>query len=273
MDMTDTWGRTGVHRAAKAGNIELLQTYLKNGADISVADNCGDTALLWAAMEGHIDMLDWLLLNTKSSLTERDLSGMTAPLWAARQGHTAMLHWLQTKLGDKVFADHDNAGNSVLSWSVQCNYMDQVKWLCKEHNFAQEEKNLALAHASKSSLFPMMEFLLGHGGAKVESLSWSGFSDETNESQVSEEVLVWLVKQSWISVFDLKTVQIKHLRFEPLLGMWDHGAHMAFPLPFRVVVSLLMWWSTFSPQKINADLVGIVTSFLPSDAFTKTPAG
>ena len=88
---------------------EAVQLLLEHGSDPNAAETVeGQTALMWAAAEGHLDVVDVLLRagadpNLKartSDLTKRSMrtdfpsGGFTALMWAARNGNEAMVRRL-----------------------------------------------------------------------------------------------------------------------------------------------------------------------------------
>ena len=48
-------------QAAYHGNLAVLEELQKAGADVHATDKTGWTALMWAAAQGHVDILAWLL--------------------------------------------------------------------------------------------------------------------------------------------------------------------------------------------------------------------
>ncbi|XP_076082646.1 cyclin-dependent kinase 4 inhibitor C-like [Mytilus galloprovincialis] len=73
--------------AARKGDIEALKLCLQNGADIDYRDGSGQTALMKAAMYGHLEICR-LLIDTgcKIDITAK-YNGWTALMFAASGGH------------------------------------------------------------------------------------------------------------------------------------------------------------------------------------------
>lgn len=83
LDITDENGCGVLHYAAAAGSIPMMQFCIKElGIAADARDNDGDTPMLIAAHEGHVEAIEWLLKNG-SSLQERNADGMSAALAAA----------------------------------------------------------------------------------------------------------------------------------------------------------------------------------------------
>ena len=61
IDFTDKQGYTALILAAKLGNLELCESYIKAGADLNKQNHKGETALMVAAKEGHLDIVSELI--------------------------------------------------------------------------------------------------------------------------------------------------------------------------------------------------------------------
>jgi len=66
-----------LHIAATTDNKEIFNVLLENGSDIDVRDRNGQTALLYAAMAGKIEMLDYILQEKHSNPSIEDNDGNT----------------------------------------------------------------------------------------------------------------------------------------------------------------------------------------------------
>jgi len=73
--------------AARVGDLKRVQEILKEGkVDINKKDKNGNTALIWASQEGHIEIVKSLLANG-ANINEKDKYGNTALIWASQEGH------------------------------------------------------------------------------------------------------------------------------------------------------------------------------------------
>ncbi|WNY28587.1 hypothetical protein MmiEs2_07830 [Methanimicrococcus stummii] len=93
---TDSNGYTPLHVAAKFADVELMEIFLKNGADPNAADTYGNTSLDILAKNDHISdrppagnmyTATMLLLDAKANPHKKDESGKTCYLHAARDGN------------------------------------------------------------------------------------------------------------------------------------------------------------------------------------------
>lgn len=81
--------------AARAGNPQLVENLIHQGAAVDARDNEGRTALMLAAMHGHTTTVQKLLaLGANPRLVDRE--GLNAAQWAAQRGHMRLAELLET---------------------------------------------------------------------------------------------------------------------------------------------------------------------------------
>lgn len=79
-------GETALMNAARTGNEELIALLLERNANVNAAEKWrGQTALMWAAAEGHVAALEQLL-KAGADLSVRTKVGFDAFLFAVREG-------------------------------------------------------------------------------------------------------------------------------------------------------------------------------------------
>ena len=84
-------GRTPLMFAATFDDPRTVELLLANGAKVNVRERTeGFTALMFAAAEGHIDVVR-LLLNHDADRTLKDVDGDTAADFAGKNGHTEVV--------------------------------------------------------------------------------------------------------------------------------------------------------------------------------------
>jgi len=76
---------TAIHRAARTGDLALLQSELQRGVSPNTGDDQGRTPLIDAAGAGHVEAAR-LLLDSGAEVNARSKSGRTALIEAAAQG-------------------------------------------------------------------------------------------------------------------------------------------------------------------------------------------
>ena len=100
---------TPLHRAARDGDLVLLRSLLRSGADANVRDAAGRTPLIEAAERGHLDSVR-LLIAAGADLNVSQRGSGTALETAERAGHTELAAMLRQagarssgrSVGDKV---------------------------------------------------------------------------------------------------------------------------------------------------------------------------
>jgi ankyrin repeat protein len=120
---THPQGETALMAAAKAGSGPAVRMLLESDAEVNAADLYQQqTALMWAAAEGHVDVLQTLLAakadpNRKARITTLDdrkhgdhpTGGFTALMFAARNGHEAAVKALVKGGADPTLTNGDGA--------------------------------------------------------------------------------------------------------------------------------------------------------------------
>jgi len=82
-----TASETELHKAARTGDLALLQSHLKQGADPNVRDEAGRTPLMDAVAAGRVDVIR-LLLAAGADVNARSKAGRTSLIEAAAEGQT-----------------------------------------------------------------------------------------------------------------------------------------------------------------------------------------
>lgn len=108
-------GETPLLAASRSGSVPTVRLLLTRGVDVNAAEKFQNTtAVMWAAAEGHVDVVDVLIeagadINRQghiTTLTDRNnadhpTGGFTPLMWAARSGNDALVRRLVEK-GAKV---------------------------------------------------------------------------------------------------------------------------------------------------------------------------
>lgn len=121
-------GDTGVAQvhAAQLGRLDAVKLFNKRGVDVNLADGSGRTALYWAAVKDHCEMVPYLL-KQGASLEIRDDWGDTPALHAAIKGNTSIVKILLNHGAD--LEDVDDNGRTMLSWAAGQGHEDTTRLL------------------------------------------------------------------------------------------------------------------------------------------------
>lgn len=121
--IADANGNTAVLRAAIHNRHECMAALLEKGADGSCAstdactqENDGKTAAMWAASQGSLESLR-VLIKHGVDLDARDKAGLSAAMWAARESESECLGLLLASGCD--FELKDGEGLSARDWSIK----------------------------------------------------------------------------------------------------------------------------------------------------------
>jgi ankyrin repeat protein len=92
LDDEDDEGQTALSYAAQNGHKEVVDYLLSNEARADCRDESGMTPLLMAASAGHTGVVQTIVLHTGTQLLEdRNEDGLTALYYAATNGHDEMV--------------------------------------------------------------------------------------------------------------------------------------------------------------------------------------
>jgi ankyrin repeat protein len=104
---------------AEKGNLPGVQQCIKNGDDVEYKDKYGDTALSWAAWNGHTEIVRYLTVEGGADVESKDKYGNTALNWAASNSCTETIRCLLVEGGADIEVKNDY-GNTALIAAV-CN--------------------------------------------------------------------------------------------------------------------------------------------------------
>ncbi|MEM8679717.1 MAG: ankyrin repeat domain-containing protein, partial [Planctomycetota bacterium] len=100
VDIRDRHGKTGLHRAARAGFVKIPRLLLQQGADLEAVDHAGETPLFDAVRAGRLAVTK-LLVQAGASLKVRNAKGTgvaEVAQRARRNDAAAFRAWLQRQI-------------------------------------------------------------------------------------------------------------------------------------------------------------------------------
>ncbi|WXC58102.1 hypothetical protein SNK03_004001 [Fusarium graminearum] len=138
--------RTELSLAAQFGDIDAVNRLLTLGVDINLADQDGQTPLLWAAYKGHEAIVRLLVKNAARVEKVDQVYGRTPLSWAASKGHQDVVRLL-LRNGANVNAV-DNSQRTPLSWAASRGHLNTVRYLIE----AGADKELADSRSGQTPL-------------------------------------------------------------------------------------------------------------------------
>jgi ankyrin repeat protein len=122
-------GETPLIAASRAGRLDAVKLLLEAGAAVNAADTLQDqTALMWAAAEGHADIVSALLEGRadpnrgarvtaikKREHADHPTGGLTALMFAVRNGHEEIARTLIQAGADVKAANGDGATATIIA--------------------------------------------------------------------------------------------------------------------------------------------------------------
>ena len=137
------YGITPLLQASRSGDAALIGMLIKAGADVAAAHPDGETPLMAASRTGRMDAVK-LLLETGANANVADAYQQeTALMWAAAEGHAAVVNELLKAGADpnrqahingieeRKHGDHPTGGFTALMFATRNGYGDVVEALIK----------------------------------------------------------------------------------------------------------------------------------------------
>ena len=111
-----TRGVTNLMEASEAGQADVVQNLLDQGARVNDVDTRADTALSYASREGHVVVVK-LLLDRGARIDNEDRSGQTPLMFASRHGHVDVVRLLLSR-GAEVDKTGDDGWTALIIASL-----------------------------------------------------------------------------------------------------------------------------------------------------------
>jgi ankyrin repeat protein len=122
----DADGSTALHYAALEGELPLLDWLVNHGADLTAVDKLGCTALHLAGQDGTVPVLE-LLVEHGADITAVDIDHATALHFASANGHIAAMEWLVTHGADLTAVV--KTGRTALFSAALNGQVEAMEWL------------------------------------------------------------------------------------------------------------------------------------------------
>jgi len=129
-------GFTGLHGAVFLGTLEILATLFEMKEwDINAIDCKGNTALTWAARNGHEEVVEMLLGRDGVNPDQADTHcGRTPLFWAAEKGHEGIVKMLLEREDVNPDQADTDYGRTPISWAAEKGHEGVVKMLLERED-------------------------------------------------------------------------------------------------------------------------------------------
>ena len=148
----DSDGRTPLHWAAANGQLETVKWLVQKNSDLlCMQDKDGSTPLHCAAISGQLETIKWLVQKNSDLLCMQD-EGCTTPLHcAAVMGHLEVVKWQVERRGDLLFMQ-DKYGLTPLDCAVLYGRHEVERWLVKKGGGAVTAGPVSVQHVVSNYL-------------------------------------------------------------------------------------------------------------------------
>ncbi|EJQ41387.1 hypothetical protein IEE_04631 [Bacillus cereus BAG5X1-1] len=166
-------GETPILAAVYQNHIETVKALIDAGADIEIQDEKQSNPFLYASREGYTDIVK-LLINAGANTKETTRSGGTALISASERGHVEVVKELLEHTDIDVNYKNNRGGTALLETIVLGNGSDSHKRVIQmliEHgadvNMANNEGTRPLQHAEKRGFKDIANMLRVAGANEV----------------------------------------------------------------------------------------------------------
>lgn len=160
-------GETALHSTATGGDHYIIQRLLENGADLSISDKQGNTALMKAALMANVNAVQVILSFNPDSLFVAGSNGQLPLHCAALISNILLVNqFIEMDHERRSIKARDKEGNTVFhaAASPPCDpqVLDFLLQSGSEINEVNNKNETALLLTAKASANNAMKFLLGN---------------------------------------------------------------------------------------------------------------
>ncbi len=116
----DYYGVTALMYAALYGHLDIVKYLVEHGADVNAKNVNGDLALMYASNYGHTDIVKYLVEKGSDVNAKEYFRGVTALMFASREGHFDIVKYLIEHGADVNAKDENKLGWTALGWHQLC---------------------------------------------------------------------------------------------------------------------------------------------------------
>ncbi len=134
---------------ARIGDYLAVDTYLRGGTEVNCRDKDGLTPLVWAAIQGHEEVVK-LLLERGADLEAKNHNGDTALMWASVMGHKDVVNFMLDRGANADLGEPKSEVTALMAAAAK-GHADVAQVLVEKGaaiNARDRNGNTALTHAS-----------------------------------------------------------------------------------------------------------------------------
>jgi ankyrin repeat protein len=196
----DEYGMSTLHHASSAGNLEICNILIENGADLKLEHDDGINALHYASINGHLDVVKRLIGLEPNLIDKKTKQNLTAYDIALKQGHQDVCNYLR-----EVEEDLEAKSAKIDNKPSEEKISDAWE-LCKKGQF--EDLKL-LIEADRSILFDhkYSEATMAAGGGSSEKTLFQRLAENGSDEAIE------ILRENSVSALFNQTCIIKY-RFQ-----------------------------------------------------------
>lgn len=118
-----------VHYSASCGDLRMTEALLAHGAHPDLPDKEGNTALMWAAVKGHLPIVQSTIERFHAGVNLQNALGETALFLAVREGHVEVVKYLLQNGADPNMPSLSDEGMFPLHVAAAFGRLDLVRLL------------------------------------------------------------------------------------------------------------------------------------------------
>ena len=165
LHINDNDGWTALHYSARNGSYELLTYFADTGTDIYLQTNDGSNCLHVAALWGHLNLCDALIVKKQFDVNIASNDGWTILHYTARNGSYELFKYF-TDIGVDIDIK-TNLGWNCLHIAALYGHLNLCKKLIENHNFdvhvTDDDGWTALHHSPRSGSYELVTYFTEMG--------------------------------------------------------------------------------------------------------------
>ncbi|MCJ1476880.1 hypothetical protein MMC13_005549 [Lambiella insularis] len=195
-DIADSSQRTPPFWAVMGNHLDVLQLLLKDvRTSLNHVDKAGQNILSYAASAGELKLVEYLMGLKDLNAHEQDRNGRTALSWAAGNRHLETAIYLRRSQRVDVSIT-DNDGRNAISWACSGCHPKVIKYLIKHDPQGVDQEDV-------NGWAPLAWATFREAPKTVQVLLESGFVDVNRRDKHGRTALSWTAEYGYLKVLTL----------------------------------------------------------------------